>query len=97
MQRSGDEGKICPGLDHPGQSKKEWPKHNATKTGEKRLDALDWIICSGTSSRSRRPLDWIIQGQVAAWRPGQDNLGLAACPHKSRARQAALMRALDRV
>ena len=25
-QRNGDEGKECPGLDHPGQSKKEWPK-----------------------------------------------------------------------
>ena len=67
------------------------------KTGEKRPDAPDWIIRSGTSSRSRRPPDWIIQGQVAAWRPRQDNLQLAACPHKSRARQAALTRALDRV
>ena len=31
MQRSGDEAKKCPGLDHPGQSKKEWPKHDASK------------------------------------------------------------------
>ena len=30
MQRSGDEAKKCPGLDHPGQNKKEWPKHNAS-------------------------------------------------------------------
>ena len=97
MQRSGDEAKKCPGLDHPGQSKKESPKHDARKTGEKRPDALDWIILSGTSSRSSRPPDWIIQGQVAAFRPGKDDPGLAACPHKSRARQAALRRALDRV
>ena len=31
MQRSGDEAKNCPGLDHPGQSKKEWPKHDASQ------------------------------------------------------------------
>ena len=97
MQRSGDEAKKWPGLDHPGQSKKEWPKYHARKTGEKRPDAPDWITRSGTSSRSRRPPDWIIRGQVAAWRLGKDDPALAACPHKSRARQAALRRALDRV
>ena len=62
-----------------------------------RPDAPDWIIWSGTSSSSRRPPDWIIQGQVAAWRPGLDNPRLAACPHKSWARQAALRQALDQV
>ena len=24
MQRSGNEAKKCPGLDHPGQNKQEW-------------------------------------------------------------------------
>ena len=94
MQRSGDEAKKCPGLDHPGQSKKEWREQKPVK---KRPDVPDWIIRSGTSSRSCRPPEWIIRGQVAAWRPGQDNPGLAACPHKSRARQAALSRALDQL
>ena len=28
MQRSGDEAMQCPGLDHPGKHKKEWPKHD---------------------------------------------------------------------
>ena len=32
----------------------------------RRQDAPDWIIRGGTSSRSRRPPDWIIQEQVAA-------------------------------
>ena len=27
-QRSRDEAKGCPGLDHPRQNKKEWPKQN---------------------------------------------------------------------
>ena len=27
-QRSGDEAMKCPGLDHPGQNKKERRKHN---------------------------------------------------------------------
>ena len=48
---------------------------------------------SGTSSRSRRPPDWIIQGQVAACSPGLDYLGLTACPRKSWAEQAAQRRA----
>ena len=43
----------------------------------------------GLSSRSRRPPDWIIQGQVAAWRLGLDFLGLNACPRKSWAQLAA--------
>ena len=30
MQRSGGEAKECPRLDHPGQNKKEWPKHDAS-------------------------------------------------------------------
>ena len=30
MQRSGDEAKKSPGLDHPGQNKKEWLKHDAS-------------------------------------------------------------------
>ena len=30
MQRSGDEAKNCQGLDHPGQNKKEWRKHDAS-------------------------------------------------------------------
>ena len=30
MQRSGDEAKKCPGLDHPGQNKKDWPKHDVS-------------------------------------------------------------------
>ena len=34
-----------------------------------RPDASDWIIRGGTSSRSRRPPDWIIRGQVAADAP----------------------------
>ena len=97
MQQSGDEAKKYQGLDRPGQSKKEWPKQDTRKTGEKIPQSPDWIISSGTSSWSCRPPDWIIQGQVAAWRPGQDTPGLAARPHKSRAGQAALRRALDRV
>ena len=28
--RSGDEAKKCPGLDHLGQNKKEWAKHDAS-------------------------------------------------------------------
>ena len=28
MQQSGDEAKESAGLDHPGQNKKEWPKHD---------------------------------------------------------------------
>ena len=32
MQRNEDEAKKCPGPDHPGQSKKEWPKHDASKS-----------------------------------------------------------------
>ena len=65
-------------------------------TGAIRPDAPDWMIRSGTSSSSGGPPDWIIQGQVAAWRPGLDNPGLAACPHKSWAGPVALRRALDR-
>ena len=32
MQQGRDEAKKCPGLDHSWQSKKEWPKHDASKT-----------------------------------------------------------------
>ena len=31
LQPSGNGAKKCPGLDHPGQSRKEWPKHDASK------------------------------------------------------------------
>ena len=30
MQLRRDEAKTCSGLDHPGQKKKEWPKHDAS-------------------------------------------------------------------
>ena len=85
MQRSGDEAKKCPGLDYLGQSKKEWPKHDAKKTGEKRLDAPDRIIGAeqaagaavprtGSSRDKRRPgaPDRIILG----WQPVHTRAGL---------------------
>ena len=28
MQRCGDETTTCPGLDHLGQNKEAWPKHD---------------------------------------------------------------------
>ena len=48
MQRSGDEAKKCPGLDHPGQNKKEWPKHDASinRCNKTRCPALDHPVRS---------------------------------------------------
>ena len=39
------------------------------KGGAKSSGSLDWNIRGGTSSRSRRPPDWIIRGQSAADAP----------------------------
>ena len=75
MQRSADEGRECPGLDHPGQNKKERPNPNDTKCGGRSPDAPDWNIRGRTSSRGCRPLDWIIRGQAAARRHGLDHPG----------------------
>ena len=36
MQRSGDKAEKCPGLDHLGQSKKDWPKQDASKNQRKK-------------------------------------------------------------
>ena len=56
-----DEDKESPGLDHPGQNKKERPKRNDLKRRRKETrHPPDWSIRGGTSSRGRHPLDWII-------------------------------------
>ena len=52
------------GLDHPGRTKRqEPPPPGLDQPG---AGAPDWTVRSGSSRRSRRPPDWIIQGQVAA-------------------------------
>ena len=46
-----------------------------TSGDEWRPDAQDWKIWDRTSSRARRPPDWIIRGQAAARRPGLEHPG----------------------
>ena len=55
MQQGGDELMKCPGLDHLEKNKKESRSMKRALTSEIKPDGLDWIIRSGTSSRSRRP------------------------------------------
>ena len=60
-QPRADKDKECPGLDHPGQSKKERPKRNDHKRQKKETQhPPDWNIRGGTSSRGRHPPDWNI-------------------------------------
>ena len=59
-----------------------------------RSDTPDWIIRSGTSSRSCRIPDWVIKGQVAAWRPLLDNPGLATSKHQNLQDFIQIIRAL---
>ena len=63
MQQCGDEAMECPGLDHPGQNKQEQPKHHDDIVQGNQSCHPDWIIRGGSSSRSSRPPDCIIQGQ----------------------------------
>ena len=53
-----------------GKTGKSGQSKTTVSSGEMRPDAPEWIIRGGSSSRSRRPPDWINQGQGAAWRPG---------------------------
>ena len=78
MQQSGDEPMKCPGLVLRAKTRRNGRSTTRALTGKIRPEAQDWIVRSGTSSRSRRPPDWIIQGQVGAWRPGLDHPGLTA-------------------
>ena len=48
---------------------------NGTCGDKRRPDASGWIIRAGSSSKSHRILDTIIQGQVAGRRPGLDHPG----------------------
>ena len=55
-QPRADEDKESPGLDHPGQNKKERPKRNDHKRRRKETrQSPDWSIRGGTSSRGRKP------------------------------------------
>ena len=70
--------KESPGLDHPGQNGKGWPKRNDNKMRRKETRRPpDWSIRGGTSSRGRHPPDWNFRGHVAAKRPGLDRPGWA--------------------
>ena len=76
-QRCGDVAMECPGQDHQGKIKKEQPKLHDSNIRRKETDAPDWHIRGGTSSNSRRPRDWMIEGELATRRnglphPGQD-------------------------
>ena len=62
------EAMECPGLEHPEQNKAERPKQN---DGGSSLAAPEWNIRGRTSSKGRRPPNWMILGQVAARRPGR--------------------------
>ena len=73
-----DEAKECPGQDHPGQNNKERPKQSDETSGAMRPDTPYWIIRGGTSSRSRRPPNWIIRGQVEADAPDWSIRGRAS-------------------
>ena len=70
-QPRADEDMECPGLEHPGQNKKERPKRKDHKSGGRSHYSPDGNIWGGTSSRGRHPPDWSIWGQVAARRPGR--------------------------
>ena len=60
-QPRADEDKESPGLDHPGQNKKERPKQNDNKRRRKETrHPPDWNIRGGTSSRGGQPPDWNI-------------------------------------
>ena len=60
-QPRADEDKESPGLDHPGQNKKERPKRNDNKRRRKETrHPPDWNIRGGTSSRGPHPPDWSI-------------------------------------
>ena len=56
-QPRADEDKQSPGLDHPGQNKKERPKRNEHKRRRKETrHPTDWIIrCSSGVNKRRRP------------------------------------------
>ena len=59
-QPRADEDKESPGLDHPGQNKKERPKQNDRKKQRKETrHPPDWSIRGGTSSRGSNPPDRI--------------------------------------
>ena len=58
-QPRADKDRESPGLDHPGQNKKEWPKRNDHKRRRKETrHPPDWSIRGGTCSRGRHPPDW---------------------------------------
>ena len=56
-----DEHKESPGLNTPGQNKKERPKRNDQKRRRKETrHSPDWKIRGGISNRGRDPPDWNI-------------------------------------
>ena len=55
-----------PGLDHPGQNKKDRPQPHDWIIREKWPAALGRIVRGGSSRRSPHPPDWSVQGKVAA-------------------------------
>ena len=60
-QPKADEDKESPGLDHPGQNKKERPKRNDHKRRRKEArHPPRWNTRGGTSSRGCHPPDWNI-------------------------------------
>ena len=57
------------------KTRKSGQNTTTVSSSEMRPDTPHWNIRGGSSSRNRRPTDWIIQGQVAARRPGLDHSG----------------------
>ena len=102
-QPRADEDIECPGLDHPGQNKKERPNRNDRSGAEQaagaatprtgtsgdkwRPDTPDRRIRDGTRSRGSRPSDWNNRGQAAADRHGRDRRPRRAREAATRARQ----------
>ena len=88
--RNKQQGPPPPGPDQPGIGGSQTPRTGSSEedqaagaatartgsSGDKwRPDTPDWIIRDGTSSRSRRPLEWNIWGQAATRRFGLDHTG----------------------
>ena len=80
-QPRADKDKECPGLDHPRQNKKEWPKRNDHERRRKETrHPPAWSIRGGTSSRGRHPptLEHLRRSGGQTPRTGSSGVGQAA-------------------